>query len=289
MTSGGGAAAGEVAAGRGDRIWRLGLLGGALLLVAALLILVSGPALYRAGMLDLESATAGVARTALFVVLPAALVGLVTLVASFIGKSTRGAIVGVLVLLAASLMGFRIYGYFVQRDGMPPVWDAQSDWAEPVAFSVRALEVRDAEGAAPVRDNAMIPPTAGKWGGKTVAQAQAEFFDDIGPLHVNAPPAEATVAAAHAAKTLGWHVMLSDPPNGQLEAVSRSTWYGLPADIAVRIRPDGSGSRVDVRSTGRIPAPDLGSNASRVKQMLDAIAFEMRAVGSSSEVEAPAS
>ena len=84
------------------------------------------------------------------------------------------------------------------------------------------------------------------------------------------------MAAANAAKRLGWDVMRSDPPGGQMEAINHSFWYGLTSDIAVRVLPEGAGSRIDVRSTSRLPNADLGSNAGQVKELLDEIALELR-------------
>jgi uncharacterized protein (DUF1499 family) len=39
----------------------------------------------------------------------------------------------------------------------------------------------------------------------------------------------------------------------------------------VRVRPEGSGSRVDVRSKSRDGKGDLGANAKRIERFLDAM------------------
>jgi hypothetical protein len=127
-----------------------------------------------------------------------------------------------------------------------------------------------------IRDDAIIPEGRGKWSGKSFAAAQKEFYADLKPLMVKASPADATVAAANAAERLGWDVMLSDPPGGVVEAVHHTRWYGLAADISVRVATEGEGSRIDVRSTSRNAGPDMGANASRVQQLLDEIAFALR-------------
>jgi fatty-acyl-CoA synthase len=195
---------------------------------------------------------------------------------SIAGKRQRGAIVGLLVLVAAGIGGGALFGQNVMRGEFPPIHDVQTDWSMPVAFTEATLSARRAENAVQIRDDAVIPENRGRWSGKTVAAAQAEFYRDLKPLVVKAPPADATVAAANAAKRLGWDVMLSEPSAGIVEAVHHSRWYGLAADISVRVVQEGQGSRIDVRSTSRQPGPDMGANASRVQQLLDEIAFALR-------------
>jgi len=46
---------------------------------------------------------------------------------------------------------------------------------------------------------------------------------------------------------------------------------GFHDDIVVRVRPDGSGSRVDVRSVSRVGRSDLGTNARRILRFLEAL------------------
>jgi fatty-acyl-CoA synthase len=254
---------------------RAALIALAVLLTLALVgVLLAGPALYRAGALDLETATWGVASIAWYAAIAAAVVSAVGIVWSAIGKRSRGVIVGIMTLTAALLVGFRVYSYRLAHDALPPTHDAQTDWTKPVAFSLKTLEAREAAGAAPLRDDALVE-SEGRWAGMSVAQAQAEAFD-LKPLLVSAPPAEATVAAAEAARRMGWTVLLDDPPNGQVEAVTHSYWYGLAADIAVRVTAQGEGARIDVRSVGRTAAPDMGANAQRIKVLLDDVAFALR-------------
>jgi uncharacterized protein (DUF1499 family) len=73
--------------------------------------------------------------------------------------------------------------------------------------------------------------------------------------------------------------MLNDPPGGQVEAVHYSRWYGLPSDIAVRISPDETGSRIDVRAASRQAGSDMGANASLIKSLIDEVSFALRGRG----------
>jgi len=58
------------------------------------------------------------------------------------------------------------------------------------------------------------------------------------------------------------------PGEGRLEATATTAWFGFKDDVVVRIRAEGSGSRVDVRSLSRIGVSDLGTNAARVRAFL---------------------
>jgi hypothetical protein len=263
-------------AGGGLGPLRMGALVGALVLaIVGSLVLGGGPVLYRMGMLDLSTATAGVSRWAMMAFLAAGALALVALVAAFVAKKHRTAILGVLLLIAAGTGAGTLYGQSMLRDALPPLFDVQTDWTQPVAFSESTLRARESASAVRIRDDAIVPEGEGKWSGKSFADAQKDVYE-LKPLEVRAAPPDATVAAEKVAKQLGWSVMLSDPPNGQLEAVTYSFWYGLASDIAVRIQPTGSGSRIDVRSVSRIPGGDGGANAGRVKEFLNELSFALR-------------
>jgi len=251
------------------------LTAGVALAIVGAVTLGLGPLLYRMGVLDLPASTAGVERWAMLIFAGSGVFALIGLIVSLITKKHRGAIVGVLVLAAAGTGGGSLYGQSVLRDELPPIYDLQTDWSQPVAFTEAALRTREAAGAVHIRDDAMIPEGESKWSGKSFAEAQQEVYE-LEPLIVRATAPDATVAAANAAKRLGWDVMLSDPQEGQLEAVSRSFWYGLAYDIAVRVTPQGDGARVDVRSTSRTPGGDVGANAGQIKEFLDEVALELR-------------
>ena len=81
-------------------------------------------------------------------------------------------------------------------------------------------------------------------------------------------PAETMQKAIDAARSLGWHVAASDAASGRLEATATTTFFGFKDDIVVRIRHEGTGSRVDVRSVSRVGLSDLGANADRIRKYL---------------------
>jgi uncharacterized protein (DUF1499 family) len=58
---------------------------------------------------------------------------------------------------------------------------------------------------------------------------------------------------------------------GRIEAVSRTPIMGFREDVVVRVRADGEGARVDVRSSSRYGPHDLGGNAARITRLLEEI------------------
>ena len=89
---------------------------------------------------------------------------------------------------------------------------------------------------------------------------------------VKTPPAETLQRAIDAARSLGWEVTASDAPSGRIEAIATTSWWGFKDDVVIRVRPEGTGSRVDVRSVSRVGVSDLGANAKRVREFLAKLA-----------------
>src|SRR5215470_12045181 len=72
-----------------------------------------------------------------------------------------------------------------------------------------------------------------------------------------------------------WNIVARRPPErgreGRIEAVARTAIMGLREDVVIRVRADGQGSRIDVRSSSRYGSFDFGSNATRVRTLVDDI------------------
>ena len=59
--------------------------------------------------------------------------------------------------------------------------------------------------------------------------------------------------------------------DGIIEAVARTPILGFRDDVVVRVRPTVDGARIDVRSASRYGRNDLGTNAARVRNLIDDI------------------
>lgn len=97
-----------------------------------------------------------------------------------------------------------------------------------------------------------------------IATIQQQLFPDVKPIVSELAPAAAFTRALATAKALGWEVYAQDTQQGRIEAVQTTLWFGFKDDIAIRIRAEGSGSRVDLRSVSRVGQGDLGANAKRI-------------------------
>ena len=78
---------------------------------------------------------------------------------------------------------------------------------------------------------------------------------------------------ARIALGLGWRIVdelpaRDDGDMARLEATARGLLSGVTADIVVRIYADGTGTRIDLRSSSRTGAFDFGENAGRIRDFL---------------------
>jgi len=70
----------------------------------------------------------------------------------------------------------------------------------------------------------------------------------------------------------GWDLVSADSSAGRIEATATTAWFGFKDDVVVRIRSEGTGSRVDVRSLSRVGGSDVGTNARRIREFLRRVA-----------------
>ena len=138
---------------------------------------------------------------------------------------------------------------------VPPIHDITTDTEDPPEFVA----------VAPLRADARNPV---EYPGQEVAALQREAYPHIAPLMVEAPPAEVFEQALRAAQRMGWEVVDAAPEEGRIEATDRTFWFGFYDDVVIRLRPEGEGTRVDVRSKSRVGGSDVGTNARRIEQYL---------------------
>jgi uncharacterized protein (DUF1499 family) len=217
-------------------------------LLGCVLLMIDGP-LYRAHVLGLSAA--------LRIVIPAALfLGVIAVLLSLVGLLRPG---GKGMALAGLVLGLISAGMplkSINTAKHSPIHDVSTDRGNPPQF-VAVLPLRAAAKAANSTD----------YDAKT-AELQKETYPDIGPLHLDMPPAQAYERSLAAARNAGWEIVASDPAQGRIEATATTFWFGFKDDIVVRIAAQGSGSTIDVRSLSRIGHSDVGANAKRVREYL---------------------
>ena len=104
----------------------------------------------------------------------------------------------------------------------------------------------------------------------TTAEAQREAFPDIKTLYTDKSVEDAAAIAASIVGDMNMK-LLSNGAVGDdwvIEAAYTSLWFGFVDDFVVRIRAEGDGAIVDVRSKSRVGGSDLGANAARVRAFM---------------------
>lgn len=225
----------------------LGLLG---LVVLAL----AGPA-YRIG-LPLEIAFA-VMRYAAYVGLAALVVG-AAITAWHVKKGAHlAAGVAALGVLAGITAVVIPYSWQRRAQRLPLIHDISTDLENPPAFVA----------AVPLRAGS----PNGLERGADVTQQQRQGYPDLAPLTLAEPSGQVLARARSTAERLGWEIVNVDESAGLIEATDTSRWFGFVDDVAVRVTPWGTGTRVDLRSVSRVGLSDVGINADRIRTFLEAL------------------
>lgn len=159
------------------------------------------------------------------------------------------ALAGALIGLAATAVPLL---HLRAAKGVPPIHDITTDTADPPHFEAVLALRADA-------------PNSAEYGGDAVAAQQRAAYPDIGPIHSALAPDRAFARALDAARAMGWRIEAAEPAHGVIEATDETLWFGFKDDIVVRVRAEGAGSVVDVRSVSRVGRSDLGVNARRIR------------------------
>ena len=138
--------------------------------------------------------------------------------------------------------------------GLPYIHDVSTDLEDPPAF----------EAVLPARADAANPP---EHPGAETAALQRQAYPDVQPiLRPDEPPPVAFTRALAAARDQGWKIVAADEARGRIEATATTLLFGFKDDVVIRIRPEGAGSRIDVRSKSRVGKSDVGANAARIRK-----------------------
>jgi uncharacterized protein (DUF1499 family) len=241
-------------------------LGVWLLIAGAVLAVIAGP-VHRFGLAGFQPALLLLAGGALLLVLGALLA-----IVGFLAALAKGTPVSKGATALAIVVGLGLLGYLLSwlRAGMgvPPIHEISTDLQSPPPF-VALREIRaQTPGVNPVD---YVTEQPGRSGTINVPQAQRSAYPDIQPLQLALPPAEAFTRVESAARSLGWEIVASVPEEGRLEATETTRFFGFKDDIVVRLRVEGGGTRVDVRSKSRVGVGDVGANAARIRKFLAAM------------------
>jgi uncharacterized protein (DUF1499 family) len=232
----------------------------------ALCVALLSVVIARSGLLEIVPVLATFAASLMM-----AAIAILIALASLVGIWRHG-VEGLGAALAAILIGVVLLAYpsylAVRATRLPEIADITTDPIDPPHYeTIGRLRSRDAN------------PIA--YAGLYAAQQQKAAYPDIAPLETDATPQAAYDAAMAAIAKRRWQVINTRPPqsrhpgqparDGYIEAVARTLIMGFRDDVAVRIRANGDGARVDVRSSSRYGRHDFGTNAARVRALLSDI------------------
>ena len=197
-------------------------------------------------------------RWTLYGGLVAGVVALAGLVLALVARAGRTALLSLATLALLAAVAVVPVSNLRAAGRVPPIHDITTDLDDPPRF-VALLPRR--QGA----------PNTAEHGGAALAAQQRAGYPDLGPERFTAPPDRVFARAVDVSRGLGWEIVATAPAEGRLEATDRTRWFGFRDDVVVRVRPDGSGSRVDVRSVSRVGRSDLGTNARRIRGFLETL------------------
>lgn len=168
------------------------------------------------------------------------------------GRKNAALSAGIGVAAAAVALAFTGSQYRLTTT-VPPINDITTDIGDPPAFA--AMELRGGE---PLEYD------------PAKSEQQQWGYPHIETERSALAPAAALERAVEVARGLGWDVVASGAQGEDLtvEAVATTFWFGFLDDVVIRIRADGGGSLVDIRSASRVGRSDLGANASRIDAFL---------------------
>jgi uncharacterized protein (DUF1499 family) len=197
-------------------------------------------------------------RWALYGGLGAIVVTLAGLILALLARAGRTALLALATLALLAAGAVVPVSHLRAAGRVPPIHDITTDLDDPPRF-VAVLPRR--QGA----------PNPAEHAGAALAARQRAGYPDLAPARFTAPPDRVFARAVEVARGLGWEIVAAAPVEGRLEATDRTRWFGFRDDVVVRVRPDGTGSRVDVRSVSRVGRSDLGTNARRIRVFLTAL------------------
>lgn len=227
--------------------------------VAGVLVGVSG-LLTRFLGVDYDAALT-VFRYGFYFAAAAVALGLATILPTRPGDRRRGFVAAVLALILGVAAAWVPFQWFLQSRDAALINDITTDTANPPQL-VTTLQMRQ------------TASNSATYGGESVASQQRAKYPDIVPIVLNVPPAEAFKRVDRVAMAMGWDVVARAPGEGRLEAIETTRWFGFRDDIVVRIKAEGSGSRVDIRSKSRVGRSDLGANARRIRAFSEKLKAE---------------
>ncbi len=105
-----------------------------------------------------------------------------------------------------------------------------------------------------------------QYAGEKIAAQQQSAYPNVQPIITETNAEKSYIRVLRLVKRNSWEIVDANPSKGTLEAVATTFWFGFKDDVSIRVMPEGSGARVDIRSVSRVGKSDVGTNAKRIEQ-----------------------
>jgi fatty-acyl-CoA synthase len=192
--------------------------------------------------------------------------GLVALVFALVAKP-RGGLVPALLAIVVGIATYAVIATQSAADAkFPPVHDVSTAWDAPPMPGAALATERSKEDSLPVDKAPIVAQgtVSGLFTGRTVAEVNASTCKAAVPVTL------AYAAAFAAVKAQNLHVVTADAATGSIDAVATNFW-NMKEDVMARVRAEGAGARIDLRSISRHGDNDRGHNCRRITELRKAL------------------
>lgn len=167
---------------------------------------------------------------------------------------------GIVKRMLFAVPGLALLTSLASGGNYPAIHDITTDTNDPPLF-ITAAEQRG-ESANLLEINAQV-----------VAQ-QIQAYPDLESLTTSMPTSDAFDHAVQIATDLGWEIYYQDRNAGVIEAVDTTNIMAFKDDVIIRVRTNGQGSLLDLRSVSRVGESDIGANAKRIRLFIEAFRYQ---------------
>jgi uncharacterized protein (DUF1499 family) len=215
---------------------------------------------YRVGVWPLGVAFRVLAAGAAIAVI-GGIVALIALVSPALRRQARTLPIAAATAIAALIAGGTFVSWYMTAQHVPGIHDITTDTSDPPTFEA-------------LRAARLAAPNGLDYGGPAVAAQQHTAYPDVVPTILPVTTIDAFRRAVIVARSLGWEIAAADSTNGRIEATATTPWFGFRDDVVIRLRPEGNGTRVDMRSVSRLGGSDVGTNAARIRRFMSGLRAE---------------
>ena len=250
---------------------RIGLLSFAVALIGVLVGLSAG-ILYRLEVIELLTSLRTVLPWGAYISAAGAVLCLLTLIGAlylFKGDFISRSLLPLLGLVVAGVATYIPYAQQQMGASVPPIHDISTDTSDPPLF-VDIVPLRIADEAPNPAEYLVYYERRGEI--LNVPELQKEAYPDIQPVTFpNKSASETFDLALEAAKQQSWTIVAEDKDDGRIEGWHKTTFMGFVDDVVIRVRPQGEGSVLDIRSKSRLGGSDVGKNAQRIRAYINTL------------------